>query len=45
MTIHRISGFIMFSDFLLTVLYVVLLLIVNWDLAKKDFFGYLNLCR
>ncbi len=43
MTIHRISGFIMFSDFLLTVIYVVCLLIANWDLAKKDFFGYFKL--
>ena len=39
MTIHSVSGFIMFTDFLITVLYIILILIANWDLAKKDFFG------
>lgn len=43
MTIHRISGFLMFTDFLLTAFYSLLIVIANWDLVKRDFFGTLPL--
>ncbi len=45
MTIHRIGGSLMLTDFILTVIYEICIFIANWDIAKKSIGSFFDTYR